>query len=72
MSMQIVIDADRDFVRRTMRVLAARRDTTVSALVRQALDKCYGDELTEIERSFFQDSIAQAQHIVQGRKKAES
>lgn len=71
MSMQIVVDADRDFVRRTMRVLAARKNTTVSALVRRALDECYGDELDEIERSFFADSIAHTQQVLQDTKEGE-
>lgn len=67
MSMQIVIDADRDYVRRFMRVLAVRKNTTVGVLVREALEEKYGDELAEIQQSFVADSIAQEQHIVQER-----
>lgn len=48
----ISIQADRVYIE-AMRVLAMRRETTMAALVREALDALYGKELTEIRRLFF-------------------
>ena len=45
-STNIPVEGDREFVKR-VRIVAAQHDTTMADLVRKALEKVYGSELSK-------------------------
>ncbi len=59
-STAISVAGDKKYIA-AMRALAVRRNDTVAALVRQALDKAYGDELRSL-LVFFESSETQSPH----------
>ncbi len=65
MSQQIMIDADKRFVKEVMHVLARKNQSTVGKLVRRALEQAYGEQIEEIERFLSPEGVASAQQVVQ-------
>jgi hypothetical protein len=62
-STSIPVKGDRKYVM-TMKALAAKRGTSVAALVREALDDNYGDELRPLQALFDAPDDASIPQIV--------
>ncbi len=61
-STSIPVKGDREYVM-TMKALAAKKGTSVAALVREALDEVYGSELLPFAELFAAKDDAQTPHL---------
>lgn len=65
-TLSVSINADREFID-ALSVLARRKGTSMGALVRKAIDKEHGSELSEI-LSFFASNVASKQQTLRKRR----
>lgn len=66
-STNITVEGDRNFVN-AMAIIARQRQTTVAALVREALNKAYKKELEEV-RPYFEKRAPQKHQTMQAGSK---